>query len=66
MSTGDGIYYSVRLFCCTILLIALLQWTQPFTQLWVFYQLKKSERPQVETPTMRGEAPALRDQREKL
>ena len=44
MSIGDAIYQSVRLVCCTVLLIALLHFALPVAQLWALYSLRKSEQ----------------------
>jgi hypothetical protein len=41
MSIGDGIYQSVRLFCVTLFLIALLHVALPMSQLWMLYTLRK-------------------------
>jgi CHASE1-domain containing sensor protein len=62
MSTGDSIYQSVRLFCVTIFLIALLSLMPQLSRIYVAYQLTKDEQqaqlrrqaiPQIEVPTFR-------------
>lgn len=58
MSIADSIYRSVRLACCTALLIALANFAPDLYRLWIAYDLTKAElarriQPGIEAPVFR-------------